>query len=85
MWNLNFKRNETNETKQTKRNKQMKHELFFECFVQCSLFLFAVKILLSVCQLASAAFLVKMTCRRVLAKPRRPVLFQNVCMPVNSF
>ena len=57
MWNLNFKRNETNETKQTNETRT-----FFECFVQCSLFLFAVKILLSVCQLASAAFLVKMTC-----------------------
>ena len=51
MWNLNFKRNETNETKQTHETRT-----FFECFVQCSLFLSAVKILLSVCQLASAVF-----------------------------
>ena len=25
----------------------------------------------------------KMTCRRVPAEPRRPVRFQNICMPVN--
>ena len=38
---------------------------------------------LSICRLASAAFVYEVTCRRVPAEPRRPVRFQNICMPVN--
>ena len=78
MWNLNFK----NETKQTKRNKQMKHKQFW---VFCAMLLvLQLGFYLSVCQLASAVF-AKMTCWRVLAKPRRQVHFQNTCMFVNRF
>ena len=71
-----------NETKQTKRNKQMKHKQFW---VFCAMLLvLQLGFCLSVCQLASAIF-AKMTCWRVLAKPRRQVHFQNTCMPVNRF
>ena len=59
----------------------MKH---IQVWVFAMLLALAVEIC-SQCVIWRVQFFVKMTCRRVLAKPRRPVLFQNICMHVNEW
>ena len=69
------------ETKQTKRTKR---ETQTSLCVFCLMRLVFLQLRFAVSVSFDGCSFVKMTCQRVLAKPRRPVILQKTCMHVNE-